>query len=372
MAGALACALPLAACSDAEAPGFVTASGRSFQADGEPFRFVGFNLYDAAATDRYSCSPDTAMTDGQLDAALSFAREQAGATVLRFWAYQTYTAAGTDWTGVDRVLAAAKRHGLRVLPVLEDGPGNCTTTPDPEPKSEFQDDTWFSRGYLEPWGDATVSYRDYVAKIVAHYADEPTILGWSMINEADTSARDASGRSVLVDFAEDMGRVIHDADPNHLVTVGTQSNGAPGASGADFTQVYDVPEVDFAEVHDWGQWGADDEAMPGAAADGSLPEPGSQACQARDAKIACSFAQARALGKPLVVGEAGIEATNSPARARRAEQLGAKMTAAFAAGAAGYLVWHLNSAPTDGYDVVVGYDDPLLAALKAQAASLAR
>ena len=66
---AAAAVLPTAACSDVDEPGFVTASGSSFELDGQPFRFVGFNLYDAAASDRYSCSPASSMTDGELDEA---------------------------------------------------------------------------------------------------------------------------------------------------------------------------------------------------------------------------------------------------------------------------------------------------------------
>ena len=154
--------------------------------------------------------------------------------MIRFWAYQTYTQGATYWGGVDRVLAAAKATGMKVIPVLEDGPGDCTTSSTATPKAKYQGDTWYSQGYKVPYGNATLSYRDYVARIAAHYADDPTILGWMMMNEADTSARDSAGRSVLVDFATDIAGVIRAADPHHLITVGTQSNGAPGASGPDF------------------------------------------------------------------------------------------------------------------------------------------
>ena len=358
----------LGACSKDDLP-FVTRAGADFAIDGTPFRFVGFTLYDAAATDTYSCRPETSLgTDGLEDAMRTAKRS--GASVIRFWAYQTYTRGATYWAGVDRVITAARKEGLRVLPVLEDGPGDCTTGPARTPKSAYLGDTWFSAGYREAYGTARLSYRDYVSRVVSHYRDEPTILGWSMMNEADTSARDSQGRSVLVSFAQDVGSVIKRSDPRHLLTVGTQSNGAPGASGTDFSDVYGTDAVDFAEVHDWGRWGSDTEAMPGGPDGRTVPSPEDGACTRTDSKIACSFARARVLGKPLVVGEAGIAATTGEERTRRAGLLAAKMTAAFAAGADGYLVWQLSSAPTDTYDIVLGSQDPTFAALAAQAASL--
>lgn len=341
---------------------FVTRSGRQLILNGDPFRFVGANLYDAAATDKYSCNPSKRLSDADLLTTLRYLHDKAGATVLRFWAYQTYTQGGTDFSGTDRVIAAAKQVGMKVIPVLEDGPGNCTNTTDVTPKSKYENDTWFSAGYKVPYGNASLSYRDYVKVIVQHYANEPTILAWSMMNEADTSARDSSGRTVLVDFATDIAGVIKSVDTRHLITVGTQSNGAPGASGPDFTAVYSVPDVDLAEVHDWGYWGSDQSAMPGG--EGATPPAAdSPSCKATNAPVGCSFALAAGLDKPLFVGEAGIMGRTAEERSTRATLLRAKMDAAFGAGAVGYLVWSINTGITDGYDVLISDDDPLIGQL---------
>ena len=347
----------------------MTRSGRQLLLDGRPFRFVGANLYDAAASARYSCNPGKMLSDQQLLTTLTYLHNTAGVTVLRFWAYQTYTQGGTYFAGVDRVIAAAKQAGLKVLPVLEDGPGNCTNMDDVVPKSKYDGDTWYTNGYRVPYGNATLSYRDYVKLVVAHYANEPTILGWSMMNEAETSARDSSDRSQLVDFATDIAGVIRSVDARHLITVGTQSNGAPGASGPDFSAVYGVPQVDLAEVHDWAIWGSDTEAMPGGV--GSAP-PAADAgvCTLRNAPIGCSFALAPALDKPLFVGEAGMTGVTQAQRDTRADLLRAKMDAAFGAGAAGYLVWSINTGITDGYDIQISDDDPLIPVLATVARSL--
>jgi mannan endo-1,4-beta-mannosidase len=348
---------------------FVTANGREFRVDGRAFRFVGVNVFDAAATDRYSCRPALRMSGDELRDTLAALHDRYGATVLRFWAYQTYTASGRDFSGVDQVVRAAKAVGMRVLPVLEDGPGNCTTLDHVEPKSDYAGDTWFTSGYQQPYGAAALSFRDYARVVAEHYRDEPAILGWSLVNEAETGTRDADGRSALVGFAQDVGAVVRAADPNHLITLGTQSNGAPGASGPDFTAVYSLPELDFAEVHDWEPYGSRDEPMPGGSGS-SPPAADDPACEAPDAKIGCSFALSVGLHKPLFVGEAGIDATTPAERQARAAQLGAKMRAAVDAGAAGYLLWRVTRSYGDVNDILIADRDPVLDQMAAVAAAL--
>ncbi|MDP9027675.1 MAG: cellulase family glycosylhydrolase [Actinomycetota bacterium] len=352
------------------ADGFVTVQGADFELGGRPFRFVGANIYDAAASSRYSCRSGSAMSSAQLLSTLRYLHDEAGVTVLRFWAYQTYTQAASYWGGMDGVIAAARSVGMKVIPVLEDGPGDCTNLSPPTSKASYRGDTWYSAGYKVPYGNASMSYRDYVAKIVSHYADDPTILGWSMMNEADTSARTSHDVSVLVGFATDIAGVIRSADSRHLITVGTQGNGAPGSSGPDFTAVYELPQISFSEVHDWEYWGSDTEPMPGGIGS-TPPSAASVDCARLDAPIGCSFARAAELHKPLVVGEAGMRGVTAQERTTRASRMRAKMDAAFRAGASGYLVWSVTRANTDGYDVRIDTHDPLIAQLR-QVATLVR
>ena len=351
----------LGACSGSDEQ-FVTRSGRSFELNGKPFRFVGFNLYDAAASDIYSCAPDTRLSDSRLHEAMHQMHDH-GVTVVRFWAYQTYTAGGRDFSGMDRTIKAARSAHLRVIPVLEDGPGDCTTGQSGMSKAESQNDTWYTQGYKRPFGNAALSYRDYAEVVARHYRNNPTIMAWMMMNEAETTTRNSGDVSALVDFASDVATVIRSVDPHHLITLGTQANGAPGSSGPDFAAIYRQPVLDFAEVHDWARYGSDTQAMPGSVNNG-LPEPNSPECASRTAPIACSFSLAAQLNKPLLVGEAGIAAHDSGARTRRAQLIKAKMTAAFTAGASGYLIWQLNEKNTDGYGVLIGQHDPVFDVLE--------
>jgi mannan endo-1,4-beta-mannosidase len=367
--GSLLSACSFSVASRSGSPGFVTRSGPSFEVGGKPFRFVGFNLYDAAASDVYACSPSTRLDDAALAKAMTFIHDKAGATVVRFWAYQTYTAGGTDFSGTDRVIRAARKAGLRVMPVLEDGPGDCSTGEPRVSLAQADGGTWFTQGYRRPYGTARVSYRTYARLITHHYRNNPTVVGWTMVNEAETTQRTPAGRTALVGFARDMAAVIHRADPNHLVTLGSQSNGAPGASGSDFAAIYGLKGLDFTEVHDWDRYGSDTEAMPGSVG-GRLPAASSAGCRTTTAQIACSFAISRSLRKPLVVGEVGIAASDDPGRTRRAGLIRAKMIAAFHDGADGYLVWQLNTQNTDGIAVISGSTDPLFAVLRRRARTL--
>jgi mannan endo-1,4-beta-mannosidase len=145
------------AASDADT--FVTRSGTKFTLNGKDFKFVGFNLFDAAATDRYKCAWWPRFTDSELDATLKYMRQSSGATVLRFWAFQTYTKSGQDWSGMDRVLRIAKQNGFKVLPVLENGTGGCTGNPSME-KWQYQGDSWYVSGYKVKFGTDALSYRE--------------------------------------------------------------------------------------------------------------------------------------------------------------------------------------------------------------------
>jgi len=359
------------------ASGFVGRDGSNFTLDGQPFRFVGFNLYDAANTAGYSCVWWQRYSEAELDGAFGAMHDQAGATVVRFWAFQSYTAGGTDWSGMDRVLRLAAKHNMKVLPVLEDGPGYCGLQTPPwsnAGRERWQNNgTWYDQAWRRDfrYDGYALSLPDYIDRIVARYKDNPTILGWMLMNEADTSNVEG-----LYTFARVLSAQIKAVDSRHLVTLGSQSSGPPATAGANFLRVYGLPTIDFAEGHDYPYWtGGDGETMPlPGSPDGgrSLPEPRSAACMDTSgtpgrAMVGCALAQAlRILGKPFVMGEVGVKGADSAAtRARRAQLLRAKVDVFFANGGSGYLIWQWNNlVDTEQYDVLPGVSDPLLPFLK--------
>ena len=357
-----------------DADSFVTRSGTKFYLNGNEFKFVGFNMFDAAATDRYKCAWWPRFTDSELDSTLKYMRQTSGATVLRFWAFQTYTKSGQDWSGMDRVIRIAKQNGFKVLPVLDNGPASCTGNTSME-KWQYQNDSWYVTGYKVKFGTDALSYRDYVKAIVTKYKDEPTIFGWVMMNEANTGKRNSFGKTVLMDFTKDVGGLIKSIDTKHLVTVGTQSNGATAASGTDFVDVYSLSQVDFTSASERGYWvGKENDPLPGSADGKTLPSVSSYDClKTYQSKVACSLANSiQVVKKPFVIMEAGVKVDNNPtSRQTRSQVMKNKMNAMFNNGASGYMLWHWNKLLDDQkYDILQSQSDPLMATMKTYAGYL--
>ena len=378
----------------AESNQYVKVNGNQFMLEGKEFKFIGFNLFDAANTyfpeqnkRGYSCPRENGWwqdiyTEAKLDEELGYMKQQSGATVLRFWAYQQYTNGGTDWSGIDKVIRVAKKHNIKIIPVLDDGPGYCTQ-PNGQAKWAYNNDTWYTEGYKQKMGSYQLTYPEYVRAIVSRYKDEPTIFSWMMINEADTSRKnladgstkiDGDGPSVLVNFATEIGNIIKSIDQNHLVTLGTQSNGASGASGKDFLSVYGLSQLDYTEIHDWGYWAdtnhdwrkGEQNALPGSSDNKTLPNPDSADCQkVYGAQVACSISMAlKKLNKPVIMGEGGVS-TNRWSKEQRAGLLEAKIKTFFDVGGAGYILWQWNRViDSEGFDVQMNTNDPLLPKLK--------
>ena len=120
-----------------------------------------------------------------------------------------------------------------------------------------------------------------------------------------------------------MGAQIHLLDPEHLVEAGLLGGAQCGTAGTDYQSVGASPGIDVLSVHDYY---------------GSAPLGGDQWNG-----MAVRFAQAKALDKPIITGEAGIVAGNGQSGCeslqQRALDMSAKMTAQFAAGDSAFLVW---------------------------------
>lgn len=341
-----------------EEASFVTASGAEFYRDSKPFRFVAANVYDAlGAVSSWACNETDRMTPEELSEMLKFLRSN-GVSVIRFWAYQTYMNRGDDFSGMHRLIDVAKQRDVLLLPVLEDGPGHCTSHTRPKHKIS----NWYTSGYKRPLGSVKLSYRDYAAAFAREFADEPQIMAIQLFNEAGTNKR-IDEHSVLFPFARDMLRVVKAVNHNHLITFGTQSNDAPGGSGADFQEIYEM--FDFASAHDWSAWGHGDinDPLPGSIDNGAaLPDPRSEHCQKLDALIACSVAIARdILNKPIVIDESGIRAVTEEDRLQRAEMMTTRMEVAFRQGVNGYGLWHITDGVTDSqnFNISPAANDPI-------------
>ena len=321
--------------------GFVTANGRSLSLAGSPYKFVGVNRYnlitiDPAGPAYQGCGG--AWSEAELASWFPELRDQ-GVNAVRFWAFQRFTANGTDFSRLDYVLSLAEQYNIKVIPTFENQWQDCT-------EGGYKYDSWYASGYLSPYGPYTMSFRNYVGAVVNRYKNDHRILMWQLMNEAEikTIGGQCGNPETLKSFAADVSAYIKSIDANHLVNIGTMGGGQCGTQGSQYQTLHDIPTVDVCEYHDYNS--------------PTAPMPGDQwnGLQVR-------FNQCNALNKPLFIGEAGIKSNCSDpdcyTQQQRADLMDAKMAAFYNAGGVGYAIWSYRD--RDGVDPPWTYDaaDPL-------------
>ena len=314
-------------------PGIVRTVGTHFVVDGQPWRFLGFNDYKFTSQTYaagFTCGGQH--SDSEL-AADFVAMHQLGVTVVRTWFFQSFVA-GRDWSAFDRVLAAAGRNGIRVIPVLANQWGSCENFN--HTQQQYKTLGWYRSGYADhaDYG-MPMSYADYATAVAKHYAGDSRIAFWQLMNEAE--ALDSQGgvcheqaaAKAIRSFADHMTGVVKAADPYHLVSLGTSGDGHCGISDGDYEFVH-AGAVDVCEYHDYTAFPA--------------PAARSNACAG--------------LQKPLFAGERGFKADLGSGAVtpdtlnRRARYFAADIQAALGSDACqGYLIWSWSEGRSVSFDV---------------------
>jgi hypothetical protein len=277
-----------------------------------------------------------------------------GKEVFRTWFFQSQaTRDGVrDWSAFDHVLSRARKRGFKVVATLVNQWGECEGW---DSYTEgYKTESWYQTGYrtLPSSPGMPATYRAWVSEVVARYRDNPEILAWQLVNEAEAkTAYDGScsdtAATTLRSFAADMAALVKSIDPNHLLSLGTIGSGQCGAAGDEYKALHSVPGIDLCEYHDY-QAGA----MPGDEWNG-LP---------------VRLRQCGELQKPLFVGEVGIKTSDVGSQLRRAGLLASKLDAQFRAGVVGVLAWNWRDEPHGGsspFGYEIGPGDPALAVLGA-------
>ena len=348
---------PVAAASKAVPAGFLTRAGSQLVLNGKAFRFTGVNAYSVATMwDRNAgCGP--AASDAQLDSLFAGLRPN---SLVRVWAYQGSMATNVktglrDWSALDRVIAAASRRGQKlILSITGQGEG-CDD-------GRWKDLEWYSGGYrtklnLDPRTRITTSYLDYTREIVTRYRSSPVVGMWELVGEPEVSAAVTQAcpdhdvaAGVLRTFFDTVGGEVKRLDPNHLIHSGVIGSGQCGTAGERYTYVHESPAIDVASYHDYG---ADTVAVPGDQWNG----------------MKVRIDAMRAIGKPLVVSEVGVNAQRGLVGCNsletRSALLRTKAVGQLAAGAAGFMPWNwmpTNDGSCSSETITTG--DPVLAMLK--------
>jgi hypothetical protein len=322
----------------------ITAQGQSLEVGGVPTVFTGFNAYELATQWGTNAGCGGMATTAQIDSFFASLRPH---SLVRFWAFQgtlatNFKTGQLDWAPLDNIFYQAAKYHVYLIPVISDQAGTCDG-------GTWQDPSWYAGGFKDVYNSAgnsdgrgltPLSYWTYMNDIVSRYADSPALGMWEPMSEAEASTcpaayepsncsghqtcpSDTAAASALEYFFNMVGAQIHQLDPEHLVEGGFLGGGQCGTSGSDYQNVGASPGIDVLSVHDYY---------------GSAPLGGDQWNG-----MAVRFAQAKALDKPIITGEAGIVAGNGQAGCeslqQRAHDMSAKMAAQVALGDSAFLVW---------------------------------
>ncbi|MGI9106574.1 MAG: glycoside hydrolase 5 family protein [Pyrinomonadaceae bacterium] len=345
-------------------PHFVTTSGTRLVLDGQPFRFAGANVAVMYRDEDRERMPETLAEASRL-----------GLGVVRVWAYGEGTEEGgvvsvggdrfdwprthpfrrapDDWNEsafvhLDRVLAEAARHQLRVQ--------LCLTNWWRDTGGVTQYLRWAGVGdaadEAQPFGinieramlfytneETRRLYRQHVERIVSRrntvtgvlYRDDPTILAYELMNEAQGLPGRWQERRAWV---AEMSAYVKSLDANHLVTPGTWGYRSAFERRA-WLEEHRLPAIDFADVHNY----------PRDDLDSFVDSP-----QALGEFVTNRAAAAFSLNKPFVMGEFGM----GPEGYRgfsQVEWYRAYFAHSVQNGAAGAIFWILTPDPRRGYGV---------------------
>ncbi len=144
------------------------------------------------------------------------------------------------------------------------------------------------------------------------YSQSPAILAWELCNEPRPFASDSLTKTNFLQCLATQAAEIKRLDPNHLVTTGSEgSNGCCGDLGL-FEKLHSIEEIDYLCIHYWPYNWRDlgdfcptiQEARQKNGAD-SPQRSVQRACRNTLAYVEKHAAVAKRLGKPLVLEEFG-------------------------------------------------------------------
>lgn len=342
--------------------GFVTTEGARFVIDGEPFRFVGANV-----AVMYRDEDRAAMAETLRQAA------ESGMGVVRVWAFgeggpqdvgpiadladwprnHPFRWAPGQWNEeafvhLDHVLAEARRNNLRVQLCLTNWWRDTGGVTQYLRWAGIEDaaDVRFpfginpDRAMLFYTNETTRRlYREHLEKVVTRrntvtgvlYRDDPTILGWELMNEAQAFTGRWQERRAW--FAE-MSSYLKSLDSNHLVTPGAWGY-RTAAERREWLIDHRLTSIDYCDVHNY----------PREDADSSVDTP-----QALREFIENRAAAAFSISKPLVLGEFGI-GPDGYNGISQSEWFRGFFDANLRSGAAGAMFWILTPDPKRGFGI---------------------
>jgi mannan endo-1,4-beta-mannosidase len=360
---------------------FVQHEGNRFVIAGRPFRFVGANVAVMYRDEDRQQMPETLRRAAQ-----------AGIKVVRVWAFgeggpndvkpiadfadwprhHSFRITPDQWNEeafvhLDHVMAEAAKNNLHVQLCLTNwwrDTGGVTQYLRWAGINDADDDKLpfginKERAMLFYSNEETRRlYRQHLEKLVTRrntvsgvaYRDDPTILGWELMNEAQViTGHWADRRAWIVE----MSAYLKSLDPNHLITPGAWGY-RTAAERREWLADHSIKTVDYCDVHSYPRDDHD-----------SFVETPRALREFIDNRAAAAFS----IKKPLVFGEfgMGVEGYNQYSQA---EWFKAFFAENARAGNAGALFWVFTPDPRRGYGVTYATErDKELLGVIADAAS---
>lgn len=105
---------------------------------------------------------------------------------------------------------------------------------------------------------AQAQYRKYIAAVVARYKDSSAVFAWELANEPRCSG---CSTDVIYKWATETSAYVRSLDAKHMITLGDEGFGVPGASsypygtseGVDFVKNLGIKDLDFGVFHMYPQ-----------------------------------------------------------------------------------------------------------------------
>src|ERR687884_1634012 len=344
-------------------PGFVYTRGSSFMVDGHAFRFTGANISVMYKDEDREHMPETMQ---------EAARLRLG--VVRVWAFGEGDENGigpvgndrADWprkhrfrpapdrwneeefVHLDKVIAEAARNHLRVQLCLTNwwrDTGGITQYLYWAGIKDAADDRQpfginAERAMLFYTNDVTRRlYREHVEKIVTRrntvtgtlYKDDPTIMGYELMNEAQASTGRWAERRAWV---AEMSAYIKSLDPDHLIAPGTWGYRSSWER-REWLEEHRIETVDYCDVHNYPRDDLD-----------SFVDSPQALGEFLDNRAAAAFS----INKPFLVGEFGMGPEGYKGFSE-VEWYRGYFENALRAGAGGAMFWIITPDPHRGYGI---------------------
>ena len=232
----------------------IKVSGNKITRGGQDWWFLGYNSFVWSA----NCgNPEEEMSAEDVEAWFASMRHD-GHGLVRLFFYD-----GWDFDRLDSMLASAKKHNVYVTLTLDDAIGGCG--------ENDKDAGWFDNA-----GERSV-FKAHMIKVLNQVKGNDMVAWLEYFNEPDYEG------GKLRQFYDEMGAAADTVDPTRLFASGTVAPYWVDGE-ANFKDIHESPGVDIASLHEYDQ----DEVESNHG----------------------DNARANAAGKPMIVGEFGIDSSS--------------------------------------------------------------